>query len=631
MRIRWFSLVRIIGLVLVLLYHFFVKQFPGGFIGVDIFFVFSGYLITSLFFIELEKSDGFDLLNYYKRRFLRIFPPLVLMIGSILPFTLLLPSDFRANLAKQVAAAIGFATNRFEILSGSSYEAQQTPKLFVHTWTLSLEFLFYLIWGVLLFAIVMLLRYFNKNGKLLLGYTRLLVLLISSILIIFSIIRLQVTFDPNYLSYSYFSFGTHMFPFFIGAIISVFVGIKIDTHQREKFANYPMNKWLLWTIIPLFCLLGLTIFGKFESIWTIRTNLIAASVIAGILIIQFRILNERITVEEPKVLTMLADTSYSVYLFHWPVWLIISNFIHQVFIAGVLSLVVSLACASFVYYYVEPYFHGKELPTFMRRKLFYVGIFGIGLMGLAIAISAPKISKIEQSINEAQISKTMTDLNQQGMLAQNLIDTGNDIFANTTWENPTLGFSTSTNPQSTQAVLKDVATVSDTVLNSTQTVLGDSVMVGVVPYLTTILPDADIDAEVGRNYNTIYDLFAKKLKDHTLGRYLIISAGANVTDNMISDVQKIIDESPKGTRIVFVTPFDGNNMTVINQFNTQLLDISKKYKWVQLADWATFISPQSSELWADKIHFGGKPDVSSQYLDLVAKSLNKVSKSSGKP
>lgn len=631
MRIRWFSLVRIIGLFLVLLYHFFVKQFPGGFIGVDIFFVFSGYLITSLFFIELEKTDGFDLLKYYKRRFLRIFPPLVLMIASVLPFTLLLPSDFRANLTKQVAAAIGFATNRFEILSGSSYEAQQTPKLFVHTWTLSLEFLFYLMWGIILFAVVLLLRYFKKNGKLLLGYTRLSVLLISFILIIFSIIRLQVTFDPKYLSYSYFSFGTHMFPFFIGAIISVFVGIKIDESQREKFANYPMKKWLLWTIIPLVCLLGLTIFGKFESVWTIRTNLIVSSLIAAILIIQFRILNERIDVAEPKVLTMLADTSYSVYLFHWPVWIIVSHFVPQAFIAGILSFVVSLLCASFVYYHIEPYFHGKPLLLFMKSKLFYASIFGIDLIGIVIVISAPKISKIEQSINEAQISKAMTDLNQQGMLAQNLIDTGNDIFSHSSWQNPALGFSTSTNPQSTQAVLKNVATASNNILNSTQTVLGDSVMVGVVPYLTTILPDAEVDAEVGRNYDTIYDLFAKKVKDRTIGRYIVISAGANVTSNMISDVEKIIDQSPKGTRIVFVTPFDGNNMTVLNQFKAQLSEVVKKYNWIQIADWGTYISPRSSELWDDKIHFGGKPDVSSQYLDLIVKSLNKVSKSSGKP
>jgi peptidoglycan/LPS O-acetylase OafA/YrhL len=62
------------------------------------------------------------------------------MIVTTLPFTLLLPSDFRANLAKQVAAAIGFVTNRFEIQSGLSYEAQQTPQLYIHTWTLSLDF-----------------------------------------------------------------------------------------------------------------------------------------------------------------------------------------------------------------------------------------------------------------------------------------------------------------------------------------------------------------------------------------------------------------------------------------------------------------------------------------------------------
>lgn len=74
MKIKWFSLIRVLGLVTVLGYHFFVKSFPGGFIGVDIFFVFSGYLITALFFIELEKSNSFTLLTYYKRRFIRISP-----------------------------------------------------------------------------------------------------------------------------------------------------------------------------------------------------------------------------------------------------------------------------------------------------------------------------------------------------------------------------------------------------------------------------------------------------------------------------------------------------------------------------------------------------------------------------
>ena len=631
MRIKWFSLVRIIGLVLVLFYHFFVKQFPGGFIGVDIFFVFSGYLITSLFFIELEKSQTFDVLKYYKRRFLRIFPPLVMMIMVVLPFSLLLPSDFRANLAKQVSAAIGFATNRFEILSGSSYEAQQTPKLFVHTWTLSLEFIFYLIWGVILLGIVLLLKHFKQKDKFLIGYTKILVLIVSLFLAVFSIIRLQLTFDPHYLSYSYFSFSTHMFPFFIGAITAVFFGIKIEPEKKVFFASYPLKKWVLGTILASGVLLFLTIFGKFESTWTIRTNLILSSLMAALLIVQFRILHERTTIDEPKGLTVLADTSYSVYLFHWPVWLIISHFISQVFIAGILSFFISLLFACLVYYGVEPYFHGKALPTFMKEKLFYAGVGALSLIGLVIAISAPKLSKIEQSINEAQISQTMTKLDKQGQLAQNLVDTGKGIFANTAWQNASLGFLSSADLQLKQTVLKDVETTSDDVLNATQTILGDSVMVGVVPYLTTILPDADVSAEVGRNYDNIYKLFAQKVKEKTIGSYIVISAGANVTADMITDVQKIISESPKGSRIVFVTPFDGNNMGVLNQFNAQLREMTKQHPWVVIVDWAAYISPLQNELWADKIHFGGKPDVSSQYLDLVVKGLNQVSKVKGKP
>ena len=80
MRIKWFSMVRVTGLLLVLFYHFFKTAFPGGFIGVDIFFTFSGYLITALLIDEYSRSKKIDLLGFYKRRFYRIVPPLILMI-----------------------------------------------------------------------------------------------------------------------------------------------------------------------------------------------------------------------------------------------------------------------------------------------------------------------------------------------------------------------------------------------------------------------------------------------------------------------------------------------------------------------------------------------------------------------
>ncbi|GHU35781.1 acyltransferase [Bacilli bacterium] len=622
MKIKWFSLIRILGLVTVLGYHFFAKAFPGGFIGVDIFFVFSGYLITSLFFIELEKSDSFTLWTYYKRRFMRIFPPLVIMISTTLPFTLLLPSDFRANLAKQVAAAIGFVTNRFEIQSGLSYEAQQTPQLYIHTWTLSLEFLFYLIWGALLFVLVLWLKKQGFTGKKMLSQTRFVVFVFAILASVASIIYLEVTFDPKYLSYSYFAFASHAYPFFIGAMVATVVGVRISEKQQAHFASYPIKKMLLWSGIPILILLLLSLFGKFESSWTIRTNLILTSILTAILIVQFRILHERTTRPEPKVLTILADTSYSIYLFHWPVWLIISHFVPQVLLAGILSFLISFVASAFVYYGIEPYFHGKQPAKWLLSKPFYAGLGVVVLVGFGVMLTAPALSKTERSLHEAAIGEAMVSLDHKGQLSQNLYDIGNNINANTSWGNPAAGFDTSTDMR-----LKQSTSLSENILDSSQTVLGDSVMVGVVPYLSMILPDADVEAQVGLNLDSILDLFEKQVKAGTLGKYVVISAGANVTNDMTADVQKIIDSAPKGTRLVFVTPYDGKNKAVLNEFSTYLKSLPAKYPWVAIADWATYIEPQDNRLWADKIHFAGKQDVAVDYLNLLAQSLNQIAKS----
>ena len=93
MRIKWFSLIRITGLLLVLLYHFFQTTFPGGFFGVDVFFTFSGFLITSLLLEEFGQKGKIDILGFFRRRFYRIFPPVVLMILVIMPFTFLVRQD----------------------------------------------------------------------------------------------------------------------------------------------------------------------------------------------------------------------------------------------------------------------------------------------------------------------------------------------------------------------------------------------------------------------------------------------------------------------------------------------------------------------------------------------------------
>ena len=124
MRIKWFSLVRVTGLLLVLLYHFFKGIFPGGFIGVDVFFAFSGFLITALLIDEFTKKQTIDYQAFLRRRFYRIVPPMVFMLLAVMPLTFLVRPDFIASIGTQILASIGFVTNFYEMLSGGNYESQ---------------------------------------------------------------------------------------------------------------------------------------------------------------------------------------------------------------------------------------------------------------------------------------------------------------------------------------------------------------------------------------------------------------------------------------------------------------------------------------------------------------------------
>ena len=153
MRIKWFSLIRITGLLLVLLYHFFQTIFPGGFFGVDVFFTFSGFLITSLLLEEFGQKGKIDILGFFRRRFYRIFPPVVLMILVVMPFTFLVRQDYVAGIGGQIAGVLGFMTNFYEMLTGGSYESQFIPHLFVHNWSLAVEVHYYVLWGLAVWLI----------------------------------------------------------------------------------------------------------------------------------------------------------------------------------------------------------------------------------------------------------------------------------------------------------------------------------------------------------------------------------------------------------------------------------------------------------------------------------------------
>src|SRR6056300_266157 len=157
---------RAIAVCAVILYHSKItvldeKIFKGGFIGVDIFFVISGYLITSIILKELVTTGSFSFKNFYERRVRRILPALLFVMLVSLPFAwmYLLPDNF-IDYSKSILYSLGFSSNFYFWYSGEQYGAESgLLKPFLHTWSLSVEEQYYILFPI---VILIIFRYFKN-------------------------------------------------------------------------------------------------------------------------------------------------------------------------------------------------------------------------------------------------------------------------------------------------------------------------------------------------------------------------------------------------------------------------------------------------------------------------------------
>ncbi|WP_394018942.1 acyltransferase family protein [Anaerococcus cruorum] len=146
MKIKGLDFLRVYAMILVLCYHYFPAALPGGFLGVSILFVISGFLISYHLIDELFETGNIDYKKFYAKRFVRIFPALLLMLFLSTLFIPSINNDYSVGFFDQFLAAFTFNYNFYEILRGGSYEGQFIRGIFMHTWSLAIEIHFYLIW-----------------------------------------------------------------------------------------------------------------------------------------------------------------------------------------------------------------------------------------------------------------------------------------------------------------------------------------------------------------------------------------------------------------------------------------------------------------------------------------------------
>ena len=593
MRIKWFSMVRVTGLLLVLLYHFFQKLFPGGFLGVDVFFTFSGFLITALLVDEFSRSKKIELLAFFRRRFYRIVPPVVVMVLVVMPFTFLIRRDFVAGIGTQIAAVMGFVTNFYEMMTGGSYEAQFIPHLFVHNWSLAVEVHYYLLWGL---AVWFLAKYCKTAGQL-----RGSIFLLSSLGFLISFLSMFIGSLLG-LSFSglYFSTWTHIYPFFVGSILATLTGIKQMTGLLKKI----IRSWSLREACLVFAagagLLVMMMFWiKFDSLFTYLLGFLLASLSAAAMILATRVLHEQTPdLKEPLVLTVIADMSYGVYLFHWPFYTIFSQLMGNL-PAVMLTSLLSLAFAGLSFYVIEPIIAGKS-PAFLGwdlhftqlKKVLAMSSVGLLLISLLAIGLAPKIGAFETDMLVNGLHQADTRLNRTKSLAEK-------------------GEASSYN-------------IADGV-----TIIGDSVTLRASTPLKEVLPDAQVDAQGSRNTAQAREIMSNNAAAGGLLKTVVVATGVNIVFNYEEELNELVKTLPKGHRLILVTPYDGNSdkydNPVAEKHAQYARELAKKYAYVTIADWNT-TAKQHPEIWvgSDHIHFGEDADTIAAGGRLYAQEIQKA-------
>jgi peptidoglycan/LPS O-acetylase OafA/YrhL len=312
---------RAVGVILVMTYHFFPSFLPGGFVGVDVFFVVSGYLITSLLVREFENNGRLRLLDFYRRRWRRLFPAIAAMLLVCLPLSLAIPADFRMGIARQAAAALSWVTNYYEIFTGQSYEAQLLPHLLIHTWTLSVEMQYYILWGAITAGVLFAASRF-ANARVIPARTALMLSALIIAAASFMIMRNSAagTDDP---SAAYMATQSHIFPLMIGSAFGCVCGFSPLPFMRGIGASRVFK-----VASVAFALLGICgiIFMSFEFSFTdprvYSYGILLVSLVTAIILCLARAWQDASARREPRVLNYIGLRSYSIYLFHWPIMII---------------------------------------------------------------------------------------------------------------------------------------------------------------------------------------------------------------------------------------------------------------------------------------------------------------------
>jgi peptidoglycan/LPS O-acetylase OafA/YrhL len=550
---------RAIAVTAVIFYHLGFQWIPGGFLGVDLFFVISGYVITRLLLDSIARSGGLDLRGFYKARARRLLPPMVFMIVVTAFYISIWAQDSVKRFLTDTPFSLTGAMNWWLVFREQDYfEAIGRPPLLQHTWSLAVETQFYLIWPVLLLIIL------KRFGKKVIPIAALAIALFSGTALF--LVSLQLDASSS-VSHVYFGTDTHSIGLFLGAALAVsWIPQNFKSEVSTKAQNFI-------DFIGVFGLVG--ILGSFllidESSPTAYKIAFPLAAIFGAAIITSIVhpASRFAPILQNRVLLWIGERSYAIYLWHWVVfqitrprvdidgedWALITLRILVVLALADISLkLVELPIRSGK---VEYWFKGmkyRTAPVRRRQKIAVISSISVLLVSLS-ALSSVALVTSNRAAQEFQESL-----------------------------------------QSEPEIIPAVPEISDRA--ETIWLTGDSVILGIRNSLAEIRPLLVVNARVGRAAPELLQEMSRDL-EKAAGSTIVMDLGNNdlLAEETVRAIFELAKESPKIVVVNTAVPRPYRDAN-----NELLAELAAQYSNVKVVDWNALSDGHPEYFAPDGVH-----------------------------
>jgi peptidoglycan/LPS O-acetylase OafA/YrhL len=593
---------RALAVLAVIAYHLNIPYSAGGFLGVTVFFVLSGYLITSLLVSEWEQTHKIDLKQFWIRRAKRLLPAMFLLLITLNIVTPLLRPELIPNLRQDTIAATFYYSNWHYIFQELSYfEAFEKPSLLTHFWSLAIEEQFYIFWAVIILFFLKIV----KSRKAIFTF-----ILIASIV---SAVWMTILHDPNLdPSRVYYGTDTRIFSLLIGASLAI-IAPKTPVTKRKKWSfEITATTGLAFFLFMVFYT------NQYDSFvyegGMAFLSLATAGLVLSLASSPTLIINK---ILEWKLLKWIGTRSYGIYLWHYPVNLFMNSNVNtggmNVFMV-VLELTLTFLIAAISYTFVEKPIRQGAFQFKMKNS------FAI-LITVFLLLFFSNNSFIKENQNnevEAHEVETQPKLQHYGLKEfphppvqnnyQKRAINPPDQTNHQQTEKPNEPNNTGKQPPpTTKVVTKKI------------TAIGDSVLINPAPYLKKKFPNITIDAKVSRQMRHAQDIVNTLKQKNQLGDIVIIQLGTNspFPDKTLTNLIEAIGKNRKILLVNVRVPRPWESVV-----NKSLAVNSKKYPNTTVVDWYSTSAKHNEYFVKDGVHL--KPAGAKAYAEMIEKAIQKV-------